>query len=149
MLHKDEDDLRHINVGTEAERRRTRRVLGDVLIPSETGSCEWIPRPRIRAECPTQGVCPYVGCRHHFAIDEVPSGATASGPTKVRLASGFILLERVCALDFVDRFPSGATLEEVGDELLLTRERVRQIEVKALQKLKALKSLHELADQKS
>jgi len=60
------------------------------------------------------------------------------------LASGFILLERNCALNFVDEHPGGATLEEVGEELLLTRERVRQIEVAALRKLKGSELYDEL-----
>jgi len=43
-------------------------------------------------------------------------------------------LEETCSLDVADR--GGITLEEVGDILNLTRERVRQVEVRGLLKLK-------------
>ena len=42
---------------------------------------------------------------------------------------------RACALDVADR--DGATLEEIGQILHLTRERAGQIEAKALRKLDA------------
>jgi hypothetical protein len=131
----EEDDYRHINVGTSTEIKRTSKVLGgDVPDPAKDGFCLWAPRPRTRGECPKDGICPFVGCRFHLAADET----LCRGKLKARLASGFILLERNCALDFVDSHPGGATLEEVGAELTLTRERVRQIEVTAMAKLKVL-----------
>lgn len=37
---------------------------------------------------------------------------------------------------FIDKHPDGATLEEVGEVLGITRERVRQIEFSALRKLR-------------
>ncbi|HET6345599.1 MAG TPA: sigma factor-like helix-turn-helix DNA-binding protein, partial [Myxococcota bacterium] len=51
-------------------------------------------------------------------------------------------LEETCALDVAER--GGVTLEEVGDILNLTRERVRQVEVTGLQKLKGESNKHEL-----
>ena len=44
-------------------------------------------------------------------------------------------MSETCALDVADR--GGITLEEVGEILNLTRERIRQVEVKGLQKLRA------------
>tara|TARA_B100001093_G_scaffold20855_1_gene18647 strand:- start:422 stop:688 length:267 start_codon:yes stop_codon:yes gene_type:complete len=44
-------------------------------------------------------------------------------------------MRETCALDVADR--GGITLEEVGEILNLTRERIRQVEVKGLQKLRA------------
>ena len=44
-------------------------------------------------------------------------------------------MAETCALDVADR--GGITLEEVGEILNLTRERIRQVEVKGLQKLRA------------
>lgn len=42
-----------------------------------------------------------------------------------------------CAWEFVRRHPAGATLAEVGRVMGLTRERVRQIEKAALERLAA------------
>jgi hypothetical protein len=49
-----------------------------------------------------------------------------------------------CALDVADR--GGTTLEDVGAIMNLTRERIRQVEVKALAKLEALKQMLALRD---
>ena len=43
-------------------------------------------------------------------------------------------MAETCALDVADR--GGITLEEVGEILNLTRERIRQVEVKGLGKLR-------------
>ncbi|MCB9536384.1 MAG: hypothetical protein H6704_08970 [Myxococcales bacterium] len=43
-------------------------------------------------------------------------------------------MQETCALDVAER--GGITLEEVGEILNLTRERIRQVEVKGLQKLR-------------
>lgn len=83
-------------------------------------------RPRTRGECPAERPCPYVGCRHHLFLEVQPSGNLhlafpGREPGELRES---------CALDVADR--CGASLEEVGAALGLTRERVRQIEAKAL-----------------
>ena len=170
----DEDDYRHVGVGTEAECRRTGGSLGEViqnsyrinlceLSPGEPGRfvqcrfvacdhnftvefCDWEPRPRVRADCPTDGPCPYVGCRYHLANDETPLETEDGVVGKTKIASGFIMIERNCALDFVDNNPGGATLDAVGEEMLLTRERIRQIEVQALGKLKHSSIFWEFVD---
>ena len=49
-----------------------------------------------------------------------------------------------CALDVADR--GGTTLEDVGAIMNLTRERIRQVEVRALAKLEALKDMVALRD---
>jgi hypothetical protein len=49
-----------------------------------------------------------------------------------------------CALDVADR--GGTTLEDVGAIMNLTRERIRQVEVKALAKLEALRDMEALRD---
>jgi hypothetical protein len=53
-------------------------------------------------------------------------------------------MNETCALDIADR--GGTTLEEVGAIMNLTRERIRQVEVKALAKLDALKEMMALRD---
>ncbi len=76
-------------------------------------------RPRVRADCLEGGVnegrpCPWVGC-HFNIVDAGPNAAT-------------------CVLDVADQ--GGVTLEEVGSLMGVTRERIRQIEEKALRKIK-------------
>jgi hypothetical protein len=53
-------------------------------------------------------------------------------------------MNETCALDIADR--GGATLEEVGAIMNLTRERIRQVEVKGLAKLQALRDMAALRD---
>jgi hypothetical protein len=53
-------------------------------------------------------------------------------------------MSETCALDVADR--GGTTLEEVGAIMNLTRERIRQVEVKGLAKLQALRDMTFLRD---
>lgn len=117
-----------------------------------------LTRPRTRGEC--QGgprPCPWVSCEHHLARASVERHAhtervnESEDPWHIRritdrreraldlyveeLAARVEAgeLPETCALDLADR--GGMTLEEVGDVLECTRERIRQIEAKALKKL--------------
>jgi len=84
------------------------------------------PRPKTRADC-VDGPrpCPWVSCRHHLAIDVL-----ASGSFQVNFPSRLADLADTCALDIADR--GAATLEEIALLVNLTRERVRQIEIRAM-----------------
>src|SRR6187397_917308 len=90
------------------------------------------PRPRMRGECENDiRPCPWVACKHHLYLDVNPE----TGSIKINFPD----LEpwemsETCALDVADR--SGITLEEVGEIMNLTRERIRQVEVRGLLKLK-------------
>jgi DNA-directed RNA polymerase sigma subunit (sigma70/sigma32) len=53
-------------------------------------------------------------------------------------------MKESCALDVADR--EGVTLEEVGAIVNLTRERIRQLETKGLEKLRALAAMASLQD---
>jgi hypothetical protein len=53
-------------------------------------------------------------------------------------------LSESCALDVADR--GGTTLEDVGAIMNLTRERIRQVEVKALAKMEALSDMEALRE---
>lgn len=85
-------------------------------------------RPRTRAECPS-GPCPWYGCRHHVGLDlrgdrvhlvVDPDDVTEETPT--------------CSLTLAER--GGMTLEDVGQVMGVTRERIRQVEARALAKVR-------------
>jgi hypothetical protein len=85
-------------------------------------------RPRTRADC-SGGArpCPWVACRHHLYVDVDPR----TGSLKLNFPDRDPAdLAETCALDVADR--GGATLEEVGALLNVTRECTRQIEVRGL-----------------
>ena len=114
---------------TIAMKRLTREELrqGALMYPPVD-----IPRPTTRAEC-REAIrpCPYVACKHHLYLDV--------GPETGAIKLNFPDLEawemnETCALDVADR--GGSTLEEVGAIMNLTRERIRQVEVRGLLKLK-------------
>lgn len=85
-------------------------------------------RPRARADC-VDGPrpCPWVGCKHHLYLDVNPTtgSVTIAFPDRDPWE-----LEHSCSLDVAAR--SGITLEEVGGIMNLTRERIRQLESRAL-----------------
>jgi hypothetical protein len=84
-------------------------------------------RPRTRGDCVNgPRPCPWVGCRYHLC--EVGGGDGRAA--RVALEG----LSETCALDVADR--GGCTLDEIGALWRITRERVRQIEGKALARLR-------------
>lgn len=90
------------------------------------------PRPRTRGGCAdSPRPCPYVSCKHHLYLEVNPDTGT------MRLVYPGVEIdemEETCVLDVADW--DGATLKRVGDLVNLTRERVRQIEVRGLVKLR-------------
>jgi len=80
--------------------------------------------------------CGFVSCRHHLylGVNE------RTGSIKLNFPGLEVWdLPESCALDVADR--GEMTLEAVGELMNLTRERVRQLETSALEKLKALSEL--------
>ena len=126
--------------GSEPKRRRARtmsrkqmardhrkaRARGDVLEIVDY----W--RPKNRSEClEMERPCLYVSCRHHLFLDVNPE----TGSVKLNFPDKEPWeLDETCALDVADR--GGITLEDVGTIMNLTRERIRQVEVRGLEKLK-------------
>jgi len=114
---------------------RRQRALG-VVDPELAAIVEEIDRarPRSRADCAQAArPCMFVSCKHHLYLDVNP----ATGSIKLNFPDKEIWeLEETCALDVADR--GGITLEEVGGIMNLTRERIRQVETRGLQKLRAI-----------
>jgi hypothetical protein len=114
---------------TIAMKRLTREDLrqGALMYPPVD-----IPRPTSRAECREEmRPCPWVACKHHLYLDINPE----TGSIKINFPDLEPWeLKHTCALDVAER--GGITLEEVGEIMNLTRERIRQVEVRGLLKLK-------------
>ena len=99
-------------------------------------------RPKSRAEC-RKGArpCPFVSCQYHLYLDVNP----VTGSVKLNFPHLEVWeLEETCALDIAES--GGLTLEEVGEIMNLTRERVRQVERDALGKLKDTGHLESLKE---
>ena len=114
--------------------QRRRERSGEVL------EVDQYERPKLRSECVGAArPCLFVACKHHLYLDVNPE----TGSIKVNFPDKEPWeLEETCALDVAER--GGVTLEEVGIILNLTRERVRQVEVAGLQKLREASAKNDL-----
>jgi hypothetical protein len=138
---------RAVRARTISVKRMTKRELelGRLLYP-ETDY--W--KPKQREECAATGAtaeegaerpCPFVSCKHHLYLDVSPR----TGAIKLNFPDLEVWeMKETCALDIADR--GGTTLEDVGAIMNLTRERIRQVEVRALAKLEALTEMEALRD---
>jgi hypothetical protein len=131
---------RAVRARTISVKRMTKRELelGRLLYPD----MEDIERPTMRSDC-LEGArpCPFVSCTHHLYLDV----SARTGAIKVNFPDLEVWeMSETCALDVADR--GGTTLEEVGAIMNLTRERIRQVEVKGLAKLAALRDMMALRD---
>jgi len=130
---------REVRARTISVKRMTKRELeiGRLLYPEQD-----YEKPKSRSEC-VEGIrpCPFVSCKHHLFLDV----SSRTGAIKLNFPDLEVWeMNETCALDIADR--GGTTLEEVGAIMNLTRERIRQVEVKALAKLDALKDMAALRD---
>lgn len=130
---------RAVRARTISVKRMTKRELeiGRLLYPETE---YW--KPRAREEClDGPRPCPFVSCKHHLFIDVSPR----TGAIKLNFPDLEVWdMGESCALDVADR--GGTTLEDVGAIMNLTRERIRQVEVKALAKLEALRDMMALRE---
>jgi hypothetical protein len=114
---------------TIAMKRLTREELrvGAIMYPPVD-----MARPATREQCREDiRPCPWVACKHHLYLDINPE----TGSIKINFPDLEPWeLQNTCALDVAER--GGITLEEVGEIMNLTRERIRQVEVRGLLKLK-------------
>jgi hypothetical protein len=107
--------------------REEKRMSQLIVYPDDVGD-----RPMSRAECQSMPrPCPYVSCSHHLYLDVNPT----SGAIKLNFPHLEVWeMQETCALDVADK--GGITLEEVGEILNLTRERIRQVEVRGLTRMR-------------
>jgi hypothetical protein len=89
-------------------------------------------RPKTRADCVNSPrPCLFVSCKHNLYLDVNPE----TGSVKLNFPDKEITeLPYTCALDVAEK--GGITLEEVGEIMNLTRERIRQVETQGLLKLR-------------
>lgn len=106
--------------------REEKRLAETMVYPTD------VVRPQTRQEClAMERPCPFVSCSHHLYLDVNPE----SGAIKLNFPHLEVWeMAETCSLDVADR--GGITLEEVGAILNLTRERIRQVEVRGLTKIK-------------
>jgi hypothetical protein len=112
-------------------------------IPRTYGDCQE------RALGTASNPCVHLRCRHNLLLD-ISEDTGSYKVTWPHLASGHYgdeyeqLPQHTCALRVAEQ--GGATLDEIGEVLNLTRERVRQIETKALLRLRDLSELVRVVD---
>ncbi|MCK5807536.1 DNA-binding protein [bacterium] len=89
-------------------------------------------KPKKRADClKMKRPCLFVSCKYHLYLDVNPETKSI----KFNFPGKEVWdLRETCSLDVADK--GGVTLEEVGAIMNLTRERIRQVEMRALQKLR-------------
>ena len=100
-------------------------VLSDAEAPSRPvtrGDCADGPRP-----------CPWVSCSHH-AIHGVLLGEAGRDIAEDQVVEAIEAMSASCTLDVADE--GGATLEAVAEPWGVTRERIRQLEARALKRVK-------------
>lgn len=130
---------RAVRARTISVKRMTKRELemGRLLYP-ETDYA----KPATRSECADgPRPCPYVSCKYHLYLDvQHRTGAIKLNFPDIEVEQ----MNESCSLDIADR--GGTTLEEVGAIMNLTRERIRQLEVRAMAKVKSLNEMEALRD---
>ena len=107
---------------SEDEKVKTNEIMAELehLRPKNREDCRVGDRP-----------CPFVSCKYHLYLDVNPN----TGSIKLNFPDLAVWeLAETCSLDVADR--GGITLEEVGELLNLTRERIRQVEATGLEKLR-------------
>jgi hypothetical protein len=130
---------REVRKTTLSVKRMTKRELklGALIYPPEP-----VVRPKTRGECAGgQRPCPFVSCKHNLFLDVNPrTGAIVLNFPDLEPDE----LAETCCLDIADR--GGATLEDVGALMNFTRERCRQVEMKAFRRLLLIHEVSQLVE---
>lgn len=138
--HRRNRRKRTVRAKTVSVKRMTKSEiwLGRMLYPEDTRPL----RPKTRAECVgAPRPCPFVSCKYHLYLDVMP------GTGAIKLNFPDLEVEEMresCSLDVADR--GGATLEEVGAIMNLTRERIRQLELRAAENVSEARGIEKLAE---
>lgn len=111
--------------------------IGRLLYPESKS----IEHPKVRSECPDERPCPYISCRYHIGYDV----SSVGGLTSYFDCEPWEIVHS-CALDYAaaSKLAGGMTLDEIGEVIGMTRERVRQIIDDALRKLSKIVDLKDL-----
>jgi len=110
-------------------------VLADHDVALDDDSFVASVRPKTRSDCADgPRPCPFISCRHHLY-----SAVNRSALLRREYPEIDALVES-CTLDIANE--GGVTLERVAEILGLTRERVRQLERKALRRVQKAVRLH-------
>lgn len=130
-----------VELGPELPRRRKVRLpiaSSDQATTQTMVALRAVGQPVTRDQCPTERPCPWYGCRHHlWAVKDIQGRrhhrdpSEANGRGRVRRHS-----EATCALDIAEANPDGINRRTVGAMLGITRERVRQIEGVAVERMR-------------
>ena len=136
-----------VRARTESMRRFSRRELdaGRMAAPEAELAPYYEMRPKKRSDClngeNAARPCPWLSCRFNTYLDvnEETGSITTNFPDL-----DIDEIPETCALDIADR--GGITLEEVGEIMNLTRERIRQIETRGLNRLASLSEMASLSD---
>ena len=114
-----------------------RVTLADLALGTEMYPPVDLDRPKTRAACGDEPrPCPWVSCKHHLYLDVNPE----TGSIKINYPDREPWeLEHSCALDIADT--GSKTLDEIGEITNLTRERIRQVEMRGLIKLRVRREL--------
>ena len=122
---------------TLSMRRQSKKALESGALAYPVAEFAHLARPVTRGDCLANGVnaarpCPWASCAAHLALDvnERNGNLKLNFPDREPWE-----LPDTCTLDVADR--DGATLEDTGSAMNITRERVRQIEDQAFAKLRA------------
>lgn len=126
--------LKELKIKSPAWKRSARRrplVFNDIPRLTKADLEELTARPKFRSQCANgPRPCPWVGCRYHLFLEQRATkhgGLVFNWPDREPWE-----IPETCSLDVST---DTHTLEETGHYLNLTRERIRQIEAAALEKV--------------
>ncbi len=152
---RDERQRRVLRLTPRARTVSIKRMRTSQLRADEADTLQHTERPRTWGECQERALgtasrpCGYLRCKHNLLVDV--DGRTGSYKvTWPHLTAGAYgdeygaYPQHTCALRVAEQ--GGMTLEEIGSVMNLTRERVRQIETKALLRLRDLSELVRVVD---